>query len=114
MKKALVQRLKDLFRPYEFQELDVYGILEVLGDPTVRKSWLYEVLLEIKRINLDIDNKLNSGNPIDFEYLSARRRGIQFVLDQASSAYRDVSRTKGHNPLPEFDLESVTTLPASK
>lgn len=108
MKKVLVEKIKDLFNPNTFQELDVYEVLSCLQDPTVRKRWLYEVLSEIKRINLEVDFKLRSGNPVNFVNLSERRRGIQFVLEQALTVHREASRRGGHNPSQGFDLENVT------
>lgn len=114
--RRLVKQVKDLFTPKEIQGIDAYEVLDVLGDPVIRKTWLYEVMQEIKRINQSIDSKLMNGDMLDIADLSARRRALQFVLEAALSAKREVARAKGHNPLGggDFDLESVTVLPSPK
>ena len=113
MKKMIFPNLHDLFRPRETMGLDVYAVLEGLGDSVVRKNWLFEVLSEVKRINLSIDQMLSSGGRLSQETLidlSARRRAIQFVLESALAAKRDVARQRGQNPASkgELDLDSVT------
>ena len=112
MRKVLFRSLFDLFTPREFQDIDVYKVLDVLGDPVTRKTWLFEVLSEIKQINLKIDSKLMSGEMFSINDLSARRRGLQFVLETALEASRKVKRDKGQNPEPGYDLDSVTVNPA--
>ena len=114
MKKILVKKLSDLFNPNAYLELNVYDVLDGLKDDVVRKHWLFEVLQEIKRINVSIDQMLDSGHIESIKNLSARRRGLQFVLETAIEQKNAVSRGRGHNPLGEgqFDLESVTVGPA--
>ncbi len=111
--KRLVSKLQDLFRPSQMMDIDVYEVLEGLGDGIVRKAWLYNVLLEIKKINLEIDGKLASGKPLNeliLTDLSGRRRALQFVLEAALEAKRDIQRSRGHNPAGKgvLDLDSVT------
>lgn len=114
--RKLVNYVKTLLTPKEMQGIDAYEVMDALGDGVVRKTWLYEVLLEIKRINQTIDTKLISGYVLDIADLSARRRALQFVLETALSAKREVARAKGHNPAGEgqFDLDAVTVLPSPK
>ena len=113
MKKFLVKKLSDLFNPYDYLELDVYDVLDGLKDDVVRKNWLFSVLQEIKRLSMDIDRMLETGNLGGITNLSARRKGLQFVLETALEARRDVERGRGHNPQEgQFDLESVTVRPA--
>lgn len=113
--RKLLKTIQDLLTPKEMQGIDAYQILDALGDPVVRKTWLYEVLLEIKRINQVIDAKLLSGEMYDLADLSSRRRALQFVLDSAMSAKREIARAKGHNPAENsFDLDAVTVLPSPK
>lgn len=110
MKKFLVKKLSDLFRPNLIQELEPYDVLEVLNDPIVRKTWLFNVLQEIVRLNQTIDNKLSMGQTLDINDLSHRRRALKFVLDAALEAQREVKRARSHNPeiAVDFDLDNVT------
>lgn len=116
MKRVLVKNLLDLFRPKNTFDIDVYEVLEGLGDGIVRKAWLFDILSEVKAINLEIDKIISSGkelNPIILTDLSGRRRALQFVLEAALSAKRDIQRSRGHNPAAkgELDLDSVTLRP---
>ncbi len=116
MKKTLLQKLDQLFRPTYTFDIDLYEVLEALGDGVTRKTWLFELALEIKRINLEIDKKLLSGLPLSetiLADLSGRRRSLQFVLEAVLSAKRDTQRRRGQNPATkaEFDLDSVTLQP---
>lgn len=110
MKKYIVQRVKELFTPAKFQELDVYGVLSALQDQMVLKRWLYQVLDDIKQTNLKVDQGLFGNQLHSLTDLSARRKAIQDVLEMALSIHRDVRRAGEHNPLKkaDFDLESVT------
>lgn len=113
MKKVLLQKVNDLFRPNNVLDIDVYEVLDSLGDGVVRKKWLFEVLSEIKRINLEIDRVLVSGKPLTetiLTDLSGRRRALKFVLDEALSAKREIHRTRGQNQADKgtLDLDSVT------
>jgi|WetSurMetagenome_2_1015567.scaffolds.fasta_scaffold491048_1 hypothetical protein len=109
MKKFIVGKLKDLFRPVDYQEINPQEIFDILADPSVRKAWLFEVLQELVRINRSIDQKLVSGVTFSITDLSARRRGLQFVLDTALAAKREVERAKSHNcDMGVFDLDEVT------
>ena len=119
MKRFLVQKLGDLFRPSSTFDLDVYEVLDALADNTVRKGWLFEILSEIKRINLEIDKTLTSGKVLSESILtdlSGRRRALQFVLEQALSTKRDIQRSRGHNPAGKgvLDLDSVTLQPGMR
>lgn len=110
MKKYIVQRIKELFNPAQFQELDVYGVLSALQDQLVLKRWIFEVLQGIKQTNLEVDQKLVAGQLTDLVRLSARRKAVQDMLELALSIHREVRRAGEHNPLKkiDFDLESVT------
>jgi len=114
MKKVLVQKFKDLFWPRAYLGIDAYEVLDALKDDVIRKTWLYEVLEEIKRMSLDIDKKLLEGTLRDLTVLSARRKALQFILDKALEAKREVERARNHNPQDRshFDLESVTVQPS--
>ena len=100
MKKILVKKLGDLFNPHAYLELDVYDVLDGLKDDVVRKNWLFEVLQEIKRLSLDIDKMLETGNVSGISNLSARRKGLQFVLEAAIEQKNAVHREPNHNPTP--------------
>lgn len=116
MKKVLVEKVKDLFTPNRFQELDVYGILEALRDESIRKLWLYEVLTELKRINLEVDTKLMKQEIMGLNNLSAKRQALQFVLESVLSVKREALRNQNHNPTTkaDFDFENVTVRYAAK
>ncbi len=110
MKKYIVKRLMELFNPSQFQELDVYGVLSALQNQAVLKMWLYEVLSQIKQLNLQIDQGLLSGKTYDISDLSAKRRALQGVLESALSIHREVRRDTSHNQVTkaDFDFEGLT------
>ncbi len=115
MNKVIVQKLKDLFTPSRFQDLDVHAVLEALRDESIRKKWLFDVLAEIKRINLEVDVKLMNQQTFGLMNLSAKRQALQFVLEAALGAKREALRTRDPNPLKsDFDFESVTVRSAVK
>ena len=116
MKRFLVKKISDLLNPGYVFDLDVYEVLESLQDPVVRKDWLFEVLWEIKRINLEIDKKLNGDGPLTetiLADLSGRRRAFQFILETALASKNKIQRSRGHNPASKgtLDLDSVTLQP---
>lgn len=114
MKKILVKKLGDIFNPNAYLDLEVYDVLDGLKDDVVRKNWLFEVLQEIKRINQSIDQMLETGNVSGIPNLSARRKGLQFVLEAAIEQRNEVQRGRNHNQAPnQYDFESVTVFPAS-
>lgn len=116
MKKYIVRRIKELFTPAKFQELDVYGVLSALQDQIVLKRWLFDVLQDIKQTNLNVDQGLLGTKTYDLSILSARRKALQDMLELALSIHREVRRAGEHNPLKkgDFDLESVTVSPSGQ
>jgi len=114
MKKYLVRRFNEIFNPSQFQQLDVYGVLSALQDQMVLKKWLYEVLQEIKNLNMSIDRGLVSGKLYDINDLSAKRKALQGILESALSIHREVRRGPRPNPSKgeEYDLENVTFRPS--
>lgn len=114
MKKVLAQKLRDIFTPRNYLDLDVYEVMDALKDDIVRKTWLFQVLQEVKQTHMDVDKRLKEGQLFGIAELSARRKALQFVLEAALGAKREVQRAKGHNPPDEtkFDLESVTVEPS--
>lgn len=114
--KKITRWMSDIFSPKQLQDLDAMDILDALGDPVVRKTWLYNVFDTLKHLNLDIDNRLQNGG-FRIEDLCARRKAYQNILEEVISAKRSVTMARNTNqPLKvgEFDLNSVTVQPSPK
>lgn len=105
--KRLSRWLNNVFSPKELHGLDVGELLDCLNDSGIRKLWIYEALQELKRMNLEIDKRLLSGNLFNITDLAARRKAYQDMLDGILSAKRQI---RNHNPktMGQFDLDSVT------
>jgi hypothetical protein len=106
--KKLPRWFKDIFSPKELHGLDVQEILAALSEEATRKLWMYETFQELKRMNLDIDKRLITGQTFRIDDLAARRKAYQDMLDGILSARRQL---RTHNLRPksgEFDLDSVT------
>ncbi len=108
--KRIPRWLMSIFSPNDLQNLDVHEILDALADSSVRKEWIVETFEELKRINLEVDKRLLSGNWNIID-LAARRKAYQDMLESILTARR---RAKNPNPKSkgEFDLDSVTVYPA--
>lgn len=108
--KKIVNFLKDAFTPKDLSNLDVNELLMALNDSSVRKIWMYEMIEDLKRLNLEVDKQLLSKDPWEIKNLAVRRRAYQDILESVLSAKR---RVRSPNPRPEsFDPESVTVLTA--
>jgi hypothetical protein len=104
--KRIVRYLKDVFSMRDLHNLDVNEILLALNDASVRKTWIYELCEELKRLNLEVDKRLLSGSQYNLTDLAARRKAFQDVLELVLSARR---RNRNPNPKSEvFDLDNVT------
>lgn len=110
--KKIPRWLSSIFSPKDLLGLDAGEVLDALNDGVIRKTWLYDVFEELKRLNLEIDKRLLSESQFHVQDLAARRKALQFVLEAVLSAKRQVS---DHNPQKgEFDLDSVTVQPAPR
>jgi hypothetical protein len=105
--KKILRKLEGIFSPKELQGLDSVELLDALNDPGIRKQWLFDIYEELKRMNLEIDVKLRSGEGFYFNDLCARRKAFQDVLDTVLSAKRQV---RSHNPADKsaYDFDAVT------
>ena len=110
--KKILKKLTDIFNPKEFQGLDSFELLDSLNDPTIRKEWLFQVIEELRRMNLQVDQKLLSNSEFRLVHLCARRKAYQDVLESILSAKRSVrTSVKSHNPSSKADpyaLEDAT------
>ncbi len=109
--KRLKFWLTGIFDAHDFGNLNMSAIGEALGDPSVRIVFLDNCLEEIKRIHIEIDRRLLSGNDIGLLDLCARRKAYQDVLESILSARRLVKQEVRHNPREvdsEIDLDRVT------
>lgn len=105
--KNIILSLKELFNPKELQRIDSNELLDALNDASIRKHWLMDIYEELKRLNLQIDNRLLTDNNFRITDLSARRRAYQDMLEAILSTKRLI---RSHNPKDRsgFDLDAVT------
>ena len=108
--KKIPRFLKNFFSPKELHGIDFQEVLDAMADPSIRKMWLFGAFEEMKRLNLEVDRRLLTGNTLNITDLAARRKAYQDVLEGILTAKRQV---RSHNPKPkgEFDLDSVTVSP---
>lgn len=109
--KKLPRWIKDFFNPEQFNNLDIQAIGDALNDHAVRGVWLSECLQELKRINIEVDMRLLSGNEMNLIDLCARRKAYQDMLESILTARRRVLKQElPHNPrLPvAVNLDRVT------
>ncbi len=107
--KKLTRWMESIFHPKTMQGLDVVDLLDSMNDPVIRKTWLWDVFEELKRLNLAVDKSLQEGG-FRIEDLAAKRKAYQEILEGILVAKRTV-KSKGPNPRTEageFDLDSVT------
>lgn len=104
--------IKDLFGVEEIQTLKIENVAMALSDHAVRAHWLRELLREIQTINCSIDSDLLQKKEAEIKEKSARRRTLQYVLEQALVSRRVVEGQHGHNPTTGasvwFDKRSTT------
>lgn len=103
---------QDIFSVRDFNGVDVPAIQQAFNDPAVRTLWLGDILDELKRMNLEVDKRLLTGNDYRLTDLCARRQAIQDILESVLAARRQVTKetqAKPHNP-PKVDvnLDRVT------
>lgn len=105
--KKLTRWFSNVFSPKELHGLDVQEMLAALGDEPTRKMWIFDVFQELKRMNLEVDKRLLTGQTYHLTDLAARRKAYQDILEGILSAKRQI---KNQNPKSrsEFDLDSVT------
>ena len=105
--KIFSRKFTDLFSPKNLQNLDSNELLAALNDVSVRKTWLFDVYEELKRLNLQIDAKIIAGSEFRLTDLCAKRKAYQEILEGILSAKRQV---QNHNPADKsgFDLDAVT------
>lgn len=108
--KKIRQWLKDVFDPMDFNDVDVFSVVEALNDTTIRKVWVGLVLEELKFINHEVDKRLLSENQYGITDLCARRKAIQDILEMVLSAKRQSKQEIPHNPASKVisDLDRVT------
>lgn len=92
--------LSGLFDPVEYQDVSLSDIAIALTSLDVRTHWLKEILAEIQHLNVSIDTDLLQKKQTDIAEKSARRRALQFVLEQVLSSKRAVEGQQGHNSKP--------------
>lgn len=108
--KSIPKLFGDWFSPKEIYGIDISEIQLAFSDSVVRNIWLLGIYEELKRLNLEIDKRLLMNDSMDITDLAARRKAHQDVLESVLTARR---RAKGSNPpSKDFDLDSVTVLPA--
>jgi hypothetical protein len=90
--------IKDLFSADQIQQIRIEEVAMALNDASVRAHWLREVLLEIQNINTSIDTDLIQKKEQNLTEKSARRRALQFVLEQVLTSRRSVQSQQVHNP----------------
>lgn len=108
--KKIPRFIKNFFTPKELHGIDFQEILDAMNDSGIRRMWILGVFEEMKRLNLELDKRLLSGNTLNIIDLAARRKAYQDVLEGILTAKRQV---RSHNPKAkgEFDLDSVTVSP---
>jgi hypothetical protein len=89
--------ITDIYKPEELQKIKVEEILMAMNDVSIRKHWLFEVLDELKEVNLSIDRALDAREQYSFEELSAKRRALTWVLNQVLSSKNSVAMDRRHN-----------------
>lgn len=94
----LPESLTKLFEARQMQDINFEDLLMAMNDASVRRHWLLAIVEEIKRINIAIDTALDQREPMGFEELSARRRGLSFVLNQVAASERAIKRSKAPQP----------------
>lgn len=107
----MIQKLKELFAPVDFQGISLEEIARALADQEIRTIWLLRLMDDLKQMNLEIDRRLLSGQEFKIIDLCARRRAYQDVLEGVLSAQRIKPKDARHNPLVSGafpDLDRVT------
>jgi len=109
--KKIVKWFSEMFADPEFTDLNMAAIGEALNDLSVRTIWLNSCLTEIKRIHMEVDSRLLSGNPQSITDLCARRKAFRDMLESILSARRQVMNVQ-ERPNPKspilVDLDRVT------
>lgn len=108
--KKLKQWLSDMFSATYFNDLDTDLISSAFNDPGIRSLWLAYCFDEIKRINMEVDKRLLSGNDLGLTDLCARRKAFQDILEAILSARRKLTQDLRPNPHPQvaINLDRVT------
>jgi hypothetical protein len=96
---SLKALLTDLFTTQEIQQIRIEDVVMGLNDLTVRNHWLHKILDEIQNINTSIDADLLQKKDLDLREKSARRRALQFVLEQVIQSKRAIDGQQRHNPV---------------
>lgn len=98
----IVEYISNIWHPAEMQDLNVQELQGALGDPSIRKHWLFTVLGEVKDINRRTHKALMDGK-LDERFIqeSARLQGIEFVLRQVLNSKNSVALDKRHNYLDD-------------
>jgi len=100
--------LREIFDPEDFNNLDISLIAGSFNDPAVRSIWLNDCLEELKRINLELDKRILSGDVEVFD-LCVRRKAYQDILEGVLSARRQAGQGERPNPKVQgVNLDRVT------
>jgi hypothetical protein len=91
--------ISDVLGTESTRELRIDEVVMALNDSSARNHWLREVLREIQQINASIDSDLLQKKTMDLAEKSARRRTLQWVLEQALISKRAVDGVQRHNPI---------------
>lgn len=108
--RSFKKMVSDYFNPESFNDLNVGDLGSALNDTSVRAIWLEGCLMELKRINLEVDKRLLSDGMYGISDLCARRKAYQDVLESILSARRQVTQGVRHNPKVQVavNLDRVT------
>lgn len=108
----IVKFLSNLWHPAEMQDLNLQEVQGALMDPSIRKHWLYTVLIEVKDINRRTHKALIEGK-LDERFVqeSARLQGIEYVLRQVLNSKNSVALDKRHNRIEDESNVAALTLP---
>lgn len=108
--RKIKQWMKDIFEPEQFNDLDVFQVADAFNDSEIRKRWFLSILDEVKKINMDVDRRLLSGQEYGLTDLCARRKAFQDVLELVLSVKRQMKLEQGRpNPIGRgINLDRVT------
>jgi hypothetical protein len=108
--KKITRWFKDIFRPEEFNNMDTDLIRASFHDVSVRNIWLSGCFDELRRINMEVDQRLLTGTNLQLTDLCARRKAYQDILEAILSARRQVQKntqSDRHNPKVESSFVNL-------